>query len=141
MKCPGTHRPRSRNPTTRLWSGGDPAGSPGLLHAPLREPFRIVYDHRYLQVLFVGRVAVRVEAVLAESLPVVSDHNENRILVEPEILVLLKEALQEDVLEAEGVEVTVEILILCETFLLVTVRHQVWIVGNRRQVGGQERLA
>jgi hypothetical protein len=79
--------------------------------------------------------------VLAEGLPVVAENNKDRVLVEPEILVLIEEALQEDVLEADGVEVAVEILVLGEPFLLVSLRHHVRVVGSRSQIGGQEGLS
>ena len=66
------------------------------LHDPLDplavlEPPGGVDDERDPEALFVGVVFVDVAAVLAEALPMVAEDYEDRVLVEPQLLVLLDE--------------------------------------------------
>src|SRR5215203_7418269 len=69
------------------------------------EPSRRVDEQRYPQSLFVDGVAVQKAAVLAEALAVVAIEDEDGVLVEPQLLVLLKEVLQKVVQHAQAVVV------------------------------------
>src|SRR5829696_10003298 len=76
------------------------------------EPARRVDEQRYPQSLLVGVVTVYIAAVLAEALAMVAVDDEDGVLVEPQLLVLLKEVLQKVVQHAQAVVVTVELLVL-----------------------------
>ncbi len=71
------------------------------------EPSGGVDQEGYLDALFPHDVVMLEPAVLAEGLPVVAVDDEDGVLVEPHLLVLVDEVLQEDVLVADAVEVAV----------------------------------
>src|SRR5829696_1664695 len=86
-------------------------------------------------------IVVLVAAVLAESLAVITVEDEDGVLVEPQLLVLLDEVLQEDVLEAEAVEVAVGPPVIREVLASVAGGEaSVVVVSRARQVLGHERF-
>src|SRR5829696_1329369 len=103
-------------------------------------PPGLVDDERYPQPLFVDGVVVLLEAVLVESLPVVSEYYKGRLLVEPELFVLVEEVMQKEVLVADRVQVAVELVVLGEPPPAVGVGDDVVVVGRDGEVGRQKRL-
>src|SRR3712207_8656700 len=63
-----------------------------------------------MEALLVDGVAVQEAAVLAEAFTVVAEDYEDRLLVDPELLVLVYEELHEGVQVAQAVEVAVELV-------------------------------
>src|SRR3954468_20577141 len=118
----------------------------GLVRKPLDplaviEPTRGVYEKRDMKALFVDGVSVHPTSVLSEALPMVAKDDEDRIVVEPQFLVLVEEVLEEDVLEAEAVEVAVDHLVVRKILDPVTGGEaSVVIVSRTGKVFGHERL-
>jgi hypothetical protein len=67
------------------------------------EPPGGVDDKGDPEAFLVGVVFVHVAAVLAEALPVIAEDDEERVLVEPQLLVLLDEVLQEEIQVADAI--------------------------------------
>src|SRR5215203_6069558 len=99
-----------------------------------------VDDERDLEALLVGVVFVHVAAVLAEAITMVAEYDEDRILVEPQLLVLLDEVLQKEVQVVDGVEVAVELVVLDEVLMPVARGGEVVVVPGARKVFRHERL-
>src|SRR5215207_4836475 len=72
------------------------------------EPLGVVDDQRHFEALLIDSIAVQETTVLAEALPMVPEDDEDRVVVEPKLLVLIEEVLQEDILKPKAVEVAVE---------------------------------
>ena len=76
-------------------------------------------------------------AVLAEALAVVADDDEDRILIEPELLVLIYELLEAEVLVADAVQLAVDQLVVGEILAHVALGGgQVVVVGGGGEVTG-----
>src|ERR671932_2385363 len=76
------------------------------------EPAGGVDQEGHLEALLPDDIVMLVTAVLSEALAMVSIQDEDGIVVEPKLLVLIEEVLDEEVLVANAVEVTVEQVIL-----------------------------
>src|ERR671933_1505806 len=84
------------------------------------EPARGVDQEGHLEALLPDDIVMLVTAMLSEALAMVSIQDEDSIVVEPKLLVLIKEVLHEKVLVANAVEVTVDQVILREVLVPVT---------------------
>src|SRR5918911_5670254 len=84
------------------------------------EPTGGVDQEGHLEALLPDDIVMLVTAMLSEALAVISVHDEDGIFIEPKLLVLIDEVLDEEVLVADAVEVTVDQVILREVLVPVT---------------------
>src|SRR5215210_65743 len=98
-------------------------------------------EKRDMEALLVDVVAVHVASVLVEAFTVVPIQDKDRVLVKPQPLVLIEDVPQEGVQHAQAVMVAVELFILREVLVPVTVGDAlVAIVPRTREVLNQERF-
>src|SRR5215204_6693299 len=105
-------------------------------HAAVKAP-GVVDDQRDSQTLLPDHAVVMIDAVLAESLPVVAIDYEGALLVETQTLVLLDDVLDPEVIIVDIVEIAVEHLSRGELLPTVAVDGQVVVMGCDAQVRNQ----
>src|SRR5215216_415955 len=107
------------------------------------EALRVVDDQRDSQTLLPDHAVVMIDAMLAESLPVVAIDYEDGVLVETQTLVVLDDVLDPEVVIVDIVEVAVEHHSRGELLPTVAVDGPVVVMGSDAQVrdqGGAARV-